>query len=168
LLAVAATVLEYGGDEDLAIAALLHDCVEDQGGKARLDDVRNRFGEGVARIVEACSDSLTDTRKGERKTHWQERKEAYLAHLRTADEDILWVSLADKVHNARTILRDLRKPDIGEKVWARFNVPTKQTLWYYHSLAEIFGERLSNQLSNELREIVEVLKAEAGTSRRSA
>jgi len=86
----------------------------------------------------------------------------------TTDEDILWVSLADKVHNARTILRDLRKPDIGEKVWARFNVPTKQTLWYYHSIAEIFGERLSNQLSDELREIVDALKAEADRSRRSA
>ena len=109
LLAVAATVLEYCGDEELAIAALLHDSVEDQGGKARLDDVRNRFGEGVARIVEACSDSLADTGKGERKAHWRERKVAYLAHLRTADEDTLWVSLADKVHNARTILRDLGK-----------------------------------------------------------
>jgi (p)ppGpp synthase/HD superfamily hydrolase len=167
LLAAAATVLEYGGDEDLAIAALLHDSVEDQGGKARLEDVRNRFGEGVARIVEACSDSLADTVKGERKAHWQERKEAYLAHLRTADEDILWVSLADKVHNARSILRDLRKPDIGEKVWARFNVSTKQTLWYYCSLADIFRERLSNQLSNELREIVEVLEAEVAKSHSS-
>src|SRR6266478_1685727 len=108
LLAVAATVLEYGGDEDLAIAALLHDSVEDQGGKGRLEDVRNRFGEGVARIVKSCSDSLADTGKGERKAHWRERKDAYLARLRTADEDILWVSLADKVHNARTILRDLR------------------------------------------------------------
>ena len=165
LLAVAATVLEYGGDEDLAIAALLHDSVEDQGGKARLDDVRNRFGEHVAWIVEACSDSLADTGKGERKADWRERKEAYLAHLRTADEDILWVSLADKVHNARTILRDLRKPDIGEKVWARFNVSTKQTLWYYHSLAEIFCERLSNQLSDELREIVEVVEAEVAKAR---
>src|SRR6516165_1117277 len=115
LLAVAATVLEYGGDEDLAIAALLHDSVEDQGGKARLDDVRNRFGEGVARIVEACSDSLANTGKGERKADWQKRKEAYLARLRTADEDILWVSLADKVHNARTILRDLRKPESAKK-----------------------------------------------------
>src|SRR5215813_2862646 len=76
LLAVAATVLEYGGDEELAIAALLHDSVEDQGGKARLDDVRNRFGDGVARIVEACSDSLADTGKGERKAGWRERKEA--------------------------------------------------------------------------------------------
>ncbi len=167
LLAVAATVLEYGGDEDLAIAALLHDSVEDQGGKGRLDDVRNRFGEGVARIVEGCSDSLADTGKGERKAHWQERKEAYLAHLRTADEDVLWVALADKVHNARTILRDLRKPDIGEKVWARFNVSTKQTLWYYHNLADIFCERLSNQLSNELREIVEVLEAEVAKAHSS-
>ncbi len=123
LLAVAATVLEYGGDEDLAIAALLHDSVEDQGGKARLDDVRNRFGKRVARIVEACSDSLANTAKGERKAPWRKRKEAYLADLRKADKDILRVSLADKVHNARAILRDLRKPDIREKVWARFNVP---------------------------------------------
>lgn len=123
LMAVAATVLEYGGDEDLAIAALLHDSVEDQGGKARLEDVRNRFGERVARIVEACSDSLADTAGGERKAHWQERKEAYLAHLRAAGEDILRVSLADKVHNARAILRDLRKPDIGEEIWARFSQP---------------------------------------------
>src|SRR5262245_51530348 len=121
-----------------------------------------------ARIVEACSDSLADTGKGERKAHWQERKEAYLAHLRMADEHILWVSLADKVHNARTILRDLRKADIGEKVWARFNVPTKQTLWYYHSLADIFCERLSNQLSDELGEIVEVLEAEVAKTHRRA
>jgi (p)ppGpp synthase/HD superfamily hydrolase len=158
LLAVAATVLEYGGDEDLAIAALLHDSVEDQGGKARLEDVRNRFGERVARIVEACSDSLADTAKGERKAHWQERKEAYIAHLRTADEDILRVSLADKVHNARAILRDLRKPDIGEKIWVRFSQPRERTLWYYRSLADRFRERLPGQLSNELSEIVAVLE----------
>jgi (p)ppGpp synthase/HD superfamily hydrolase len=89
------------------------------------------------RIVEACSDSLADTGKGERKVHWRERKEAYLAHLRTADEDILRVSLADKVHNARTILRDLRKPDIGEKVWARFNVPAPQSCSGPHAALEI-------------------------------
>jgi (p)ppGpp synthase/HD superfamily hydrolase len=159
LLAVAATVLEYGGDEELAIAALLHDCAEDQGGKARLEDVRNRFGERVARIVNACSDSLADTAEGERKAHWQERKEAYIEHLRKADEDILRVSLADKVHNARAILRDLRKPEIGETIWERFSQPKKMTLWYYRSLADIFCERLSCQLSNELREIVEVLEA---------
>jgi (p)ppGpp synthase/HD superfamily hydrolase len=167
LLAVAATVLEYGGDEELAIAALLHDSAEDQDGAARLNDVHNRFGERVARIVEACSDSLADTGKGERKAHWQERKEAYLAHLQTADEDILWVSLADKVHNARAILRDLRKPDIGEKVWSRFKVPKEQTLWYYRSLADRFCERLSNQLSNELREILELLGAEVAKAHSS-
>src|SRR5438270_1390084 len=103
LLAVSATVLEYGGDEDLAIAALLHDSVEDQGGKARLEDIRNRFGNRVAHVVAACSDSLADTAKGERKAHWRERKKAYIAHLREADKDILRVSLADKVHNARAI-----------------------------------------------------------------
>src|SRR5215475_14694477 len=81
LLAVSATVLEYGGDEDLAIAALLHDSVEDQGGKARLEDVRNRFGDRVASVVAACSDSLADTTKGERKADSQKRKQAYLAHL---------------------------------------------------------------------------------------
>ena len=159
LLAVAATVLEYGGDEDLAIAALLHDSVEDQGGKARLEDVRNRFGERVARIVKACSDSLADAAKGERKAHWQERKETYIEHLRKADEDILRVSLADKVHNARAILRDLRKPDIGETIWERFSQPKKMTLWYYRSLADRFCERLPGQLSNELREIVQILES---------
>jgi (p)ppGpp synthase/HD superfamily hydrolase len=159
LLAVAATVLEYGGDEDLAIAALLHDSVEDQGGKARLNDVCNRFGETVARIVEGCSDSLADTGKGEPKADSKTRKEAYLAHLREADEDNLRVSLADKVHNARAILRDLRKPDIGDKVWSRFSQPKEKTIWYYRSLADVFCEHLPGQLSNELREIVEVLEA---------
>ena len=158
LLAVAATVLEYGGDEDLAIAALLHDSAEDQGGTARLNDVRNRFGKRVARIVEACSDSLADTAKGERKADWQERKEHYLAHLRKADDDILRVSLADKVHNARSILRDLRKSNIGAKVWARFSQPKEKTLWYYRSLADRFCKRLPGQLSSELDEIVRVLE----------
>jgi (p)ppGpp synthase/HD superfamily hydrolase len=159
-LAVAATVLEYGGDEDLAIAALLHDSVEDQGGKARLEDVRNRFGERVAKIVQACSDSLADTAKGERKAHWQERKEVYLAHLQTAEPEILRVSLADKVHNARAILRDLRNPEIGERVWSRFSQAREYTLWYYESLANIFCKALPGQLSEELREIVDVLKQE--------
>jgi (p)ppGpp synthase/HD superfamily hydrolase len=159
LLAVAATVLEYGGDEDLAIAALLHDSVEDQGGKARLNDVRNRFGERVARVVEGCSDSLADTGKGEPKADSKTRKEAYLAHLREAAEDTLRVSSADKVHNARAILRDLRKSDVGEKIWSRFSQPKEQTLWYYRSLADVFCERLPGQLSDELREIVEVLEA---------
>jgi (p)ppGpp synthase/HD superfamily hydrolase len=162
LLAVSATVLEYGGDEDLAIAGLLHDAVEDQGGKARLEDVRNRFGDRVARVVAACSDSLADTAKGERKADWQKRKEDYIAHLGTADEDVLRVSLADKVHNARAILRDLRKHDVGEHIWSRFSQPREKTLWYYRSLAEKFRERWPSQLANELHEIVEMLEHGSG------
>ena len=157
LLAVAATVLEYGGDEDLAIAALLHDSVEDQGGEARLDDVRNRFGERVAKVVKACSDSLANTAKGEQKPDWQTRKEAYIAHLDTSDEDVLRVSLADKVHNARAILRDLRKPEIGKDIWNRFSQPREKTLWYYGSLAKTFRKKLPGQLADELREIVKAL-----------
>jgi (p)ppGpp synthase/HD superfamily hydrolase len=158
LLAVSATVLEYGGDEDLAIAALLHDSVEDQGGKGRLNDIRNRFGDRVAHVVAACSDSLADTAKGERKADWQKRKEDYIAHLETADDDVLCVSLADKVHNARAILRDLRKPDVGESIWSRFSQPREKTLWYYRSLADKFRNRLPGQLANELQEIIEVLE----------
>jgi (p)ppGpp synthase/HD superfamily hydrolase len=158
LLAVAATVLEYGGDEDLAIAALLHDSVEDQGGMARLEDVRNKFGNRVAHVVEECSDSLADTSKGERKADSQMRKTAYLSHLDSADDDVLRVSLADKVHNARSILRDLRKPDVGESVWSRFSQPRDKTLWYYRSLAEKFRQRLPGQLADELYDIVEELE----------
>jgi (p)ppGpp synthase/HD superfamily hydrolase len=164
LLAVSATVLEYGGDEDLSIAALLHDSAEDQGGRARLEDVRNRFGERVANIVAACSDSLADTTKGEQKADSQKRREAYLAHLDKADDDVLRVSLADKVHNARAILRDLRKPDVGERVWSRFSQPRDKTLWYYRALAGKFRERLPGQLANELHEIVEVLENSSGVT----
>jgi (p)ppGpp synthase/HD superfamily hydrolase len=161
LLAVAGTVLEYGGDEDIAIAALLHDSAEDQGGKGRLEDVRNRFGVRVAGIVAACSDSLADTGKGEQKADWQIRKEDYARHLRTANEDILRVSLADKVHNPRAILRDLRNPEVGRTIWSRFRGRSKEkTLWYYRNLSDIFCEKLPGQLSNELREIVNVLEAE--------
>jgi (p)ppGpp synthase/HD superfamily hydrolase len=162
LLAVSATVLEYGGDEELAIAGLLHDSVEDQGGKARLEDVRNRFGDRVARVVKACSDSLADTAKGEQKADWQKRKKAYLAHLKQAEEDVLRVSLADKVHNARAILRDLRKPDVGEGIWSRFSQPREKTLWYYRKLAAVFCKRLPGQLADELHEIVEALENGSG------
>ena len=165
LLAVSATVLEYGGDEDLAIAALLHDSVEDQGGKPRLDDVRNRFGRRVAKVVQACSDTLADTGKGERKGDWLKRKKAYIAHLKTVDDDVLRVSLADKVHNARAILRDLRKPEIGEKIWTRFSQPKERTLWYYRSLANRFRELLPGQLADEFHEIVQVLEAPAAAER---
>ncbi len=110
LLAVAATVLEYGGSEDMAIAALLHDAVEDQGGAPRLNDIRNRFGDRVADIVRSCSDNVVSS--GQPKEDWHRRKQRYIKHLGTVDRETLLVSLSDKVHNARSILRDLRKPEI--------------------------------------------------------
>ena len=160
LLAVSATVLEYGGDEDQAIAGLLHDAVEDQGGEPRLHDIRNRFGERVADMVRSCSDSTADTAAGQPKENWQVRKERYLRHLHTIDGDTLLVSLSDKVHNARSILRDLRKEEIGELVWQRFSQPRERTIWYYEELAKTFKDVLPGQLADELEEIVEVLKGD--------
>jgi len=160
LLAVAATVLEYGGDEDMAIAALLHDAAEDQGGARRLDDIRNRFGERVAAIVRACSDSLADAAAGEAKDDWRSRKERYLAHLEGADADCLLVSLADKIHNARSILRDLRKSEIGRAVWHRFKRGRDDQVWYYKALAAAYRRHLPGQLADELSEIVELIERE--------
>ena len=158
LLAVAATVLEYDGSEDVAIAALLHDAVEDQGGEPRLADIRNRFGERVAEIVRACSDSVADTSAGQQKEAWHLRKTRYVAHLGAADQDTLLVSLADKIHNARSILRDLRKPDVGAAVWARFKGSQQDTLWHYRELAKAFAQYRPGQLADELGEIVDALE----------
>src|ERR1019366_2569770 len=142
LLAVAATVLEYGGSEDTAIAALLHDAVEDQGGEPRLSDIRNRFGDRVADIVRSCSDSVANTSAGHAKEDWHIRKTRYVEHLDTADQETLLVSLSDKIHNARSILRDLRKPEIGATVWERFKSPKEETLWNYRELANAFQRLL--------------------------
>ncbi len=160
LLAVAATVLEYGGSEDVAIAALLHDAVEDQGGEPRLSDIRNRFGDRVADIVRSCSDSVANTSAGHAKEDWHVRKTRYVEHLNIADQETLLVSLSDKIHNARSILRDLRKPEIGATVWARFNKPKEHTVWHYRELADAFCRLLPGQLANELSEIVDVLEKE--------
>ena len=100
LLAVAATVLEYDGSEDMAIAALLHDAVEDQGGEPRLSDIRNRFGDRVAEIVRSCSDTVVNSSAGEQKEDWQTRKRRYVEHLNSVDQETLLVSLSDKIHNA--------------------------------------------------------------------
>jgi (p)ppGpp synthase/HD superfamily hydrolase len=160
LLAVAATVLEYGGSQDMAIAGLLHDAVEDQGGEPRLADIRNRFGDRVADIVRSCSDSVVNTAAGQQKEDWRTRKIRYIDHLKTVDPETRLVSLSDKVHNARSILRDLRKPDIGSAVWGRFQQPKENTLWYYRELADAFAQLLPGQLAEELMEIVIVLENE--------
>jgi (p)ppGpp synthase/HD superfamily hydrolase len=147
LLSVASLVLENGGDEDQAIAALLHDSVEDQGGVPTLHEIRRRFGERVARIVDGCTDSYVHP-----KPPWRKRKEAYLAHLRHADADIRLVSLADKLHNARSILRDLRQA--GPQSLSRFNGGRLGTLWYYRSLVNIFREVDDSLMVTELAEVV--------------
>ena len=160
LLAVAATVLEYGGSQDMAIAALLHDAVEDQGGEPRLADIHNRFGDRVADIVRSCSDSVVKTSAGQQKEDKRTRKTRYIEHLEMADKETLLISLSDKIHNARSILRDLRKPEIGTTVWARFKSPKEETLWNYRELANAFQRLLPGQLADELVEIVIVLENE--------
>jgi len=148
LLAVAAFVLEDGGDEDLVIAALLHDAVEDQGGLDTLQMIRIKFGDRVADIVDGCTDSYTVP-----KPPWWERKERYLDHLRAANSDVLRVSLADKLHNSRSILRDLRQS--GDETWSRFNGGKEGTMWYYRELAAIFIESdLSSQMVEEFIQTV--------------
>jgi (p)ppGpp synthase/HD superfamily hydrolase len=137
LLGVSSLVLEAGGDEDMAIAALLHDGPEDQGGQATLDEIRARFGDRVAHIVEGCSDSLSED--PEDKDPWKERKVAYLEHLKDADDDVLTVSLADKLHNARAIVTDLMIT--GPETWDRFNASPPEILWYYESILSVGFER---------------------------
>ena len=139
LLGVSSLVLEAGGDEDMAIAALLHDGPEDQGGQATLDEIKTRFGDRVANIVEGCSDSLTED--PDNKAPWRQRKEEYLAHLKEADEDTLTVSLADKLHNARAIATDLAIT--GTSTWYRFNASAEEILWYYQAVVEIAIQRES-------------------------
>jgi (p)ppGpp synthase/HD superfamily hydrolase len=131
LLAVTAMVLESGGDEDTAIAALLHDAVEDQGGQPTLDRIRREFGERVARIVYECSDA-----DGEPKPPWRFRKEQYLQALPHKSTEALLVSFADKIHNCRSIVRDLRRD--GAPVWNHFEGRRDGTLWYYRELLEKF------------------------------
>ena len=159
LLAVAATVLEYGGSEDMAIAGLLHDAAEDQGGEPRLADIRNRFGDRVADIVRACSDSVANTAAGQQKEDWRTRKMRYKEHLKTVDKETRLVALSDKAHNARSILRDLRKPEIGPAVWSRFGKRPKEDT-PYRQVATAFQELLPGQLAEELMEIVIVLENE--------
>ena len=152
LLAVCALVLEDGGDEDEAIAALLHDVVEDQGGVPRAAEVRARFGDRVADIVVACSD--TDVMP---KPPWRSRKEAYVAHVRSAPDAVRRVSLADKVHNARTILADYRV--VGEAVWRRFSAGGDDQLWYYESLVDAFRRDAPSPLHDEFVRVGAELKA---------
>ena len=143
LISVAGLVLESGGDEDLAIAALLHDAVEDAegiSGEEMSDRIRVKFGDRVADIVDGCSDAKSSP--GGSKPPWRVRKEAYLEHLRSATNDVLRVSIADKVHNARSIATDQDR--FGEKLWERFSSTSEESRWYYTSLRDIYKERIGD------------------------
>jgi (p)ppGpp synthase/HD superfamily hydrolase len=159
LMGVASLVLEAGGDEDLAIAALLHDVVEDCGGAPMLKEVRRRFGRRVAKVVDGC----TDTDKTP-KPPWRARKEDYLCHLTEADADTRLVSAADKLNNVRSILSDYRA--IGEFVWERFSGGREGTLWYYRSLRDEFLRDAPNRITRELALAVNELQSLADSASR--
>jgi (p)ppGpp synthase/HD superfamily hydrolase len=161
LMAVASLVLEAGGDEDMAIAALLHDVVEDCGGMPRLREVRKQFGPRVAKIVEGCTDSFVEP-----KVEWMERKKGYLREVKDADAETRLVSAADKLHNVRTILADYRQD--GESIWKRFSGKKAGTLWYYRALSDEYQRRNPKRITRELEIAVAELERAVGRKSRSA
>lgn len=163
LLGVASIGLLYGADEDEAIAALLHDAVEDQGGPRTREEIRERFGETVASIVDGCTD--TDRFP---KPPWRERKKEYIAHVKSAPASVLLVSAADKLENARSILKDHR--EIGDKVWPRFKGEKEGTLWYYREMVNAFrsakyapADRRLAPLFDEIARVVSDLESAVRT-----
>lgn len=158
LMAVSALVLENGGTEDEAIAGLLHDAVEDQGGAPTLARIRAEFGGDVADMVSALSD--TDQTP---KPPWRARKEQYLADLEDASFAVLRVSAADKLHNVRLMVRDYRA--YGEELWNRFSAPASDQIWYYRALAEVFRRRLGGPLASDLSRSVSDLEWLMGSPR---
>jgi (p)ppGpp synthase/HD superfamily hydrolase len=151
LMGVASLVLEAGGDEDLAIAALLHDVVEDCGGAPMLKQVHRRFGSRVAKVVDGCTDADTFP-----KPPWRERKEKYIARLEREDAGTRLVSAADKLNNVRSILSDYR--EIGESIWSRFNGGRDGTLWYYRTLRDEFLRDKPNRITRDLELAVNELE----------
>ena len=158
LLVVSGLVLEDGGDEDEAVAAMLHDAVEDGGGRAVLERIARSFGPRVAAIVERCTDNLD----GDPDEPWFERKRRYLEHLpEITDDSVLRVALADKVHNARSLVRDYR--DEGPCLWERFtNKTAREQLWYYDGLVQFFAFHRPGPLAEDLRRAVDELATLVG------
>lgn len=145
LLGVASLVIEFGGSEDLAIAGLLHDVIEDCG-EVHEQIIRTEFGDAVADIVRACTDGTAEGKATHaspeaKRDDWMARKLSYLVHLRQATDDVLLVSGCDKLHNARAIVQDLEDPGVGAAVFDRFTGGRQGTLGYYQSLSEIFWKR---------------------------
>jgi (p)ppGpp synthase/HD superfamily hydrolase len=161
LLGVCSLVIDYGGDEEMAIAALLHDAVEDHGGHPMLKEIRERFGERVAHIVDGCTDSyVLDATK---KEPWLQRKQEYLARLPLEDSDVRLVSAADKLYNCRTLVRDLRKRGIA--TLDRFNGGRKDTVWYYDQLVHAFRTAGTTELVEDLAILVDEMKRLTGYNR---
>jgi (p)ppGpp synthase/HD superfamily hydrolase len=151
LLAVASLVLDEGGSEDMAIAALLHDAAEDQGGEATLAGIEAAFGPEVARWVRQASDTFELP-----KPEWETRKQHHLAAIPMADPEARLIMLADKVHNARSIVADHAR--VGPELWERFSVPRERTVWYYESLLDVFERDLSPVLYDMLHDCVKRMK----------
>jgi (p)ppGpp synthase/HD superfamily hydrolase len=160
LMAVCATVLEWGGDEDTAIAALLHDAVEDQGGVETLEAIQGRFGDRVAGIVAACTDSMAADK--ENKAPWRERKEHHVARLADAGIEVALVTAADKLHNLTAMIRDVRRD--GTETLRRFNASPEQLLWYQRSVAEALAQHRGKVPVDELEEAIAVLTKVIGGS----
>ncbi len=161
LMSVSALVLEHGGDEDAAIAALLHDAVEDSSdGPAVATRIRDEFGEPITGIVLACSDAIGVA--GQPKAPWRDRKATYLAHLADQENpDVLLVSACDKLHNARAIVADLRS--IGAALWTRFSQHDPAAhLWYYRSLAACYVDRVPAELASELDRVIDQMQSLTG------
>ena len=170
LMAVAGIVLEanayhqFDNIEDLAIGALLHDAIEDQGHQIDLEEIRRRFGDKVCEIVHDCSDAIIEE-EHQKKAPWRERKKAFISKIKNKSRESLLVSCADKLHNARSILFDYEK--VGDSIWDRFNPEKEGTLWYYESLVESFEQAWPENpllpdfkaVVGSLREIVEGSKA---------
>jgi GTP pyrophosphokinase len=187
LLSVAALALENGANEDEVIAALLHDAVEDAGGAPRLEDIRCRFGQRVAEIVAGCTDTEVDENRPQRggqipfvpltpqkgtvpdgspKPPWEERKRKYIAQLAHGSDSVKLVSCADKVHNARSIVADLREQ--GDSIWSRFTTGKAGTLWYYRTLVETYQQHGApkRQLNKLVRTVDEMEQLAQGKNRR--
>jgi len=149
-----AGLADFPVTEDMVIAALLHDAVEDHGGAARLEDIRSNFGDNVARMVEGLSDTLAEDSNA--KEPWEQRKKAYIERLRGEPADVRLISAADKLYNARTILEDYRV--IGPEIWKRFKRSRDLQLWYFDALLEVFKSFGKMRIIDELERVVAELK----------
>lgn len=157
-LAVSALVLEHGGDEEEAVAALLHDAVEDAGGQSTLERIREYFGGRVAEIVDGCSDATS--RSCSCGPDWYQHKQTYLNRLQQAPEPVRLVLGADKLHNLTAILHDYRM--VGDQIWDRFKGGRNGMLWYYSSLCEMFLRHGPRAIGDELKRNLELLEREVG------